>query len=189
MNDSKDSSLKSKVSEITVTAPPAIDPLPKGAINYMTPAGAKRLREELHMVTDSVRPKLLEVIAWAASNGDRSENGDYIYGKRRLRELDRRILYLNKRIDALEVVNPLDNEGATVVRFGASVDLRSDVSENKSYTIVGVDETDIARGRISWISPIGKALLQKQLGNFVEIKTPGGSIEYEITRIRYFEID
>jgi transcription elongation factor GreB len=158
--------------------------LPADTKNYITPAGFRRLHEELAHLWKVERPKLVDIIAWAASNGDRSENGDYIYGKRKLREIDRRIRFLNKRIDAAEVV---DNAGRThaKVYFGATVTVADENGEEQTVTIVGIDESDPGRGRVSWISPIATALLKGSVGDVVTLKTPRGSEEIEILAIRY----
>jgi transcription elongation factor GreB len=157
---------------------------PTGAKHYITPAGRKRLSDELTRLWEVERRKLVETIAWAASNGDRSENGDYIYGKRRLREIDRRIRFLSKRLDVVEVV---DNSGkdADQVFFGATVTFVDDKDEKRSVSIVGTDEVDAGRGRVSWISPIAKALLRARVGDTVTLRTPLGSEELEIVDVRY----
>jgi transcription elongation factor GreB len=161
-------------------------PLPSGK-NYITPQGLAKLREELRQILDEQRPELVKVISWAASNGDRSENGDYIYGKRKLREIDRRIRFLSKRIELAEVVNPLEKSGKTVA-FGATVVVEDESGKRKTYSIVGVDETDISKGRISWLSPMGKALLQGEKGEVVTIRTPKGEEDLEIVDVRYEEL-
>jgi transcription elongation factor GreB len=160
--------------------------LPSGK-NYITPAGLKKLRDELTRLLDVDRPEVVRVVSWAASNGDRSENGDYIYGKRRLREIDRRIRFLTKRIEIAEVVNPLEKKGETVL-FGATVVVSDEDDRKKTFSIVGVDETDVGRGRISWISPIGKALLQARKGDVVTVKTPRGDEDLEVLEVRYEEL-
>lgn len=161
-------------------------PLPSGK-NYITPAGAKRLRDELNLLLDETRPEIVRVVSWAASNGDRSENGDYIYGKRRLREIDKRIRFLTKRLEIAEIVTPSESK-TDVVLFGATVKLEDEEGKKKIYSIVGVDETDVARGRISWISPIGKALLQAKKGDVVTVHTPRGEEDLEILEVRYEEL-
>ncbi len=158
-----------------------------GGKNYITPAGAARLKAELHDLLTRERPKLVEVVAWAAGNGDRSENADYIYGKRRLREIDRRIRFLQKRLDAALVVDPALQKGP-VVLFGATVTVRDEDDREKVFRIVGVDETDAAKGKVSWVSPIGKVLLQTQVGDVVLLKTPKGDEELEVLKIEYVEI-
>jgi len=158
--------------------------LPRDFKNYITPAGFQRLHDELARLWKVERPKLVDTIAWAASNGDRSENGDYIYGKRRLREIDRRIRFLNQRIDAAVVV---DNAGKAHHRvyFGATVTVAEESGEQRTVSIVGVDESDPGRGRVSWISPIATALLKGSVGDVVTLKTPRGSEELEIVDLRY----
>lgn len=158
--------------------------LPQGTKNYITPPGALKLRQELHQLLHELRPEVVKTVSWAASNGDRSENGDYIYGKRRLREIDRRIRFLSKRLDAAEVVDPA-TQSSDKVLFGATVLVRDEEERDRTYRIVGIDETDVRRGHVSWISPIGKALLQAKMGDTVTLKTPRGDEELEIVSIRY----
>lgn len=153
-----------------------------GGKNYITPPGFQRLRAELSNLLNVERPKLCETIAWAASNGDRSENADYIYGKRRLREIDRRIRFLTKRLEAAEVVDPTKQPKDKVL-FGAKVTVEDEEGEKKTYQIVGVDETDAKNGQISWTSPVGKALLQGKVGDSVVLNTPKGEHELEILKI------
>jgi transcription elongation factor GreB len=162
--------------------------LPGGFTNYITPAGHKRLNEELTRLWKIERPKLVDTIAWAASNGDRSENGDYIYGKRKLREIDRRIRFLSKRLDSAVVVN---NAGKMHDRvyFGATVTVVDEAGAERTVSIVGVDELDPARGRVSWISPIATALLKGSVGEVVTLRTPRGAEELEIVDIRYDPLD
>ena len=131
--------------------------LPAGQKNYITPGGAKKLRDELHELVNTTRPKITEIVSWAASLGDRSENGDYIYNKRKLREIDRRIHFLTKRLEAAEIVDPTTIKSDRI-HFGATVTIRNESDELKTYTIIGVDETDVKRGRISWISPLSMVL-------------------------------
>ena len=159
-------------------------PTPDGSTNYITPAGHKRLNHELARLWTVDRPKLVETIAWAASNGDRSENGDYIYGKRKLREIDRRIRFLSKRLDSAVVV---DNAGKQHDRvyFGATVSVLDESGAERTVSIVGVDELDPARGRVSWISPIATALLKASVGDVVTLRTPRGVEELEVVAIRY----
>lgn len=151
----------------------------------MTPQGYARLKRELLHLLDVERPELVKVVSWAASNGDRSENGDYLYGKKRLREIDRRIHYLNKRLDKPEVVDPAMRGETDQIFFGATVDYIDGSGEERTVTIVGVDEVDTARGHVSWISPIAKALLKRRSGDSLSLVTPGGIEDIEITDVRY----
>jgi transcription elongation factor GreB len=163
----------------------AADPgMPDGFTNYITPAGRQRLNDELTRLWKVDRPQLVETIAWAASNGDRSENGDYIYGKRKLREIDRRIRFLSKRLDSAVVV---DNAGKDHDRvyFGATVTVADESGAERTVSIVGVDELDPGRGRVSWISPIATALLKASVGDVVILRTPRGNENLEILAIRY----
>lgn len=164
-------------------------PIPTGLKNYITPAGFKRLKDEALHLLDKERPELVKVIQWAASNGDRSENADYIYGKRRLREIDRRIRFLTKRLDAAVVVDPAAREDTDQVFFGATVTLMHEDGVEKIYSIVGIDEADVSRGRISWISPLAKALIKAREGDTVTVRTPGGNESLEIVGIEYKAID
>jgi transcription elongation factor GreB len=161
------------------------EPLPAGAKNYMTPAGFQRLRDELQHLLRVERPKVVETVSWAAGNGDRSENGDYIYGKKRLREIDRRIRFLTKRLDSGQVVDPAQQKQTDRVFFGATVTYANSRGEEKTVTIVGVDEADLAEGKISWISPIARALLKAEEGDTVELRTPAGVERIEVVSIRY----
>ena len=164
-------------------------PLPAGLKNYITPAGFKRLKDEALRLLDKERPDLVKVIQWAASNGDRSENADYIYGKRRLREIDRRIRFLTKRLDAAVVVDPAAREPTDQVFFGATVSLATANGAQKHYSIVGIDEADVSRGRISWISPLAKALIKAREGDTVVVRTPAGEESLEIVGVEYKAID
>ena len=164
--------------------PPA---LPPGAKNYITPAGYARLKHELQQLLDQERPELVKVIAWAASNGDRSENADYIYGKRRLREIDRRIRFLTRRLEIAEVIDPA-RTGVEQVFFGATVTYRDSKGVERTISIVGQDEVDPARGRVSWISPVARALNKARAGSVVSVKTPAGAEELEVTDIRYVQL-
>ena len=163
--------------------------LPAGTRNYISPAGHARLRNELEHLVKRERPHVVEVVAWAASNGDRSENGDYIYGKRRLREIDRRIRFLTKRLELAEIVDPLRQGGNDQVFFGARVTLLEPDGVENTYTIVGVDETDLSRGRISWISPLARVLIKAREGDTVRLQSPVGVRELEIVEVRYETID
>lgn len=162
--------------------------LPEGTKNYMTPKGAEKLKAELRHLVSVERPKITDVVSWAASLGDRSENADYIYGKRRLREIDRRIRFLTKRLEVAEIVDPTQTQ-ADSVRFGATVRVSLDGEEEKTYSIVGIDETDGKRGRISWISPLGKVLLRTKVGDVVTLRAPKGEMDVEILEIRYIAIE
>jgi len=164
-----------------------VSPLPVGARNYMTPGGFGRLKDELERLVQKERPELVATVAWAAGNGDRSENGDYIYGKKRLREIDRRIRFLIRRLDAAEVVDPAAHrdEGADQVFFGATVTLHSAKDGERTVSIVGIDEIDTARGYISWVSPMARALIKAREGDTVTLHTPGGVDELEIVQVRY----
>ncbi|HZP94645.1 MAG TPA: transcription elongation factor GreB [Burkholderiales bacterium] len=167
----------------------SVPALPAGVKNYVTPAGYKRLKDEALQLLDKERPELVKVIQWAASNGDRSENADYIYGKRRLREIDRRIRFLTKRLDAAVVVDPATREETDQVFFGATVTVADPSGEEKTYAIVGIDEADATRGRISWISPLARALLKAYEGDTVTLRTPAGEERLEIVRVEYKAID
>jgi transcription elongation factor GreB len=165
----------------------AAESAPQVEKNYITPAGYRRLREELAALWEVERPKLVETIAWAASNGDRSENADYIYGKRRLREVDRRVRFLSKRIDSAEVVNSAGRDDDRAY-FGATVTYRDGAGVERTVSIVGIDEVDPARGRVSWLSPVAKALLRAREGDVVTLRTPAGAEEIEVLDVRYDEL-
>jgi len=165
-----------------------VSPLPQGARNYMTPGGYARLAAELENLNKVERPALVATVSWAAGNGDRSENGDYIYGKKRLREIDRRIRFLVKRLDRAEVVDPAarrDDDNADRVFFGATVTISDASGAARTVSIVGIDEIDTARGYISWISPMARALLKAREGDVVTLRTPGGVEELEVHSVRY----
>ena len=161
--------------------------IPAGAKNYITPAGHRRMREELLHLIDEARPEVVRLVSWAASNGDRSENGDYIYGKRRLREIDRRIRFLTKRLDLAEVVDASRQEQLDRVFFGATVDYATRDGEEQTVTIVGVDEVDLDRGYVSWVSPVARALLKARVGDTVTLLTPLGPAPIEVLDVRYPE--
>jgi len=163
-------------------AAPALLP---GGKNYITPTGYAALRAEFDELFRVERPKLVETIAWAASNGDRSENGDYIYGKRRLRQVDSRIRFLSKRIEAAEVVDPARQGNAEQVFFGATVTYANSKGEEVAVQIVGVDEADPSHGRISWVSPVARALLKAREGDVVTLMTPAGREQLDVLEIRY----
>jgi transcription elongation factor GreB len=162
--------------------------LPAAGKNYMTPAGYSQMKGEFDQLWKIERPKLVETIAWAASNGDRSENGDYIYGKKRLREIDRRIRYLSKRLDHAEVVDPANRDATNQVFFGATVTV-SDAGKEETFAIVGIDEADPGRSRISWVAPLARVLLKAREGDIVVLQTPGGRRELEITQVLYVPLD
>ncbi|SFF14522.1 transcription elongation factor GreB [Paracidovorax wautersii] len=163
----------------------AAAPLPAGSKNYMTPAGYARLRSELLDLMDNERPRVVEVVHWAASNGDRSENGDYLYGKKRLREIDRRIRFLTKRLEIAEVVDPSVHAGSDQIFFGATVTYADDEGAERTITILGVDEADNGRSEVSWISPVARALLKAREGDAVALQTPGGTRTLEVLSVRY----
>jgi transcription elongation factor GreB len=174
-----------KETEAEDELPDEPDLLPAGVKNYVTPRGLQRLQDELRQLARVERPKLVETALWAAGNGDRSENGDYIYGKRRLREIDRRIRFLTKRIEAAEVVSPERQKNRDQVFFGATVTYANARGEEHTVTIVGVDEADLAEHRVSWISPIARALLKARERDVVELRTPAGADTIEVIAIRY----
>ncbi len=163
----------------------ALPPVPAGSRNYITPAGYARLRAELMHLIDQERPKLVEVVYWAASNGDRSENGDYIYGKKRLREIDRRIRFLTQRLELAEIADPTVHHGGDQVFFGATVRYAPENDTEREITIVGIDEADSLQGQVSWISPISRALLKARVGDVVKLVTPGGVREVEVLAVSY----
>jgi transcription elongation factor GreB len=163
-------------------------PIPAGSKNYMTPHGWRRMRDELSHLVKVERPEVTHVVSWAARNGDRSENADYQYGKKRLREIDRRIRYLAKRLENAEVVDPALREETDQVFFAATVTYSNSAGDELTVRIVGLDETDHARGLISWISPVARALIKAREGDTVALATPGGREELEILEVRYEEI-
>lgn len=165
--------------------PEEADPLPRNLPNYITQQGLDRLRDELQQLRGVERPELVEVVAWAAGNGDRSENGDYIYGKKRLREIDRRIRFLLKRIESAQVVDPRRQTKRDQVFFGAWVTYEDGAGKEHRVRIVGIDEAHSERGEISWISPVAKALLRSEEGDVVTVQTPTGPDELEILEIEY----
>jgi transcription elongation factor GreB len=156
--------------------------------NYMTPAGAERMRRELKKLRYEERPEITKVVSWAAGNGDRSENGDYLYGKKRLREIDKRMRFLAKRLESAVIVDPLTIT-ASYVQFGATVELRFEDDSEKTYSIVGVNEIDVARGRISWQSPLARALMKAAEGDIVTFQSPKGITEVEVLAVRYVELE
>lgn len=160
-------------------------PLPAGVKNYISPEGYRRLKDELLRLLDSERPEVVRTVSWAASNGDRSENGDYIYGKKRLREIDRRIRWLTRRLDLAEVVDASQHAGSDQIFFGATVDYIVEGSDLRTITIVGVDEAEPLAGKVSWVAPIARGLLKAREGDIVTLRTPGGTEEIEIVEVRY----
>ncbi|MBL8832741.1 MAG: transcription elongation factor GreB [Rhodospirillales bacterium] len=163
----------------------ALPPLPPGTRNYITPAGWQRLQDELRNLLRVERPKVVETVSWAAGNGDRSENGDYIYGKRRLREIDRRIRFLTKRLEIAEIVDPKLQKNRKQVFFGATVTFVNGRDETKTVRIVGIDETRGEEGEIAWISPVARALLRAGVGDMVDVRTPNGTDQLEVLAIAY----
>ena len=167
-------------------------PLPVGSKNYITPAGHQRLKDEFQYLLNKERPAVTSAVSWAAKNGDRSENADYQYGKKRLREIDKRLRFLTKRLDNAEVVDPAaprDEEIAERVFFGATVSYVNARGEEKTVTIVGIDELDMKRGYITWISPLARALMKARIGDAVVLRAPGGTEELEIVDVRYQSVE
>jgi transcription elongation factor GreB len=156
--------------------------------NYMTPAGFRALADELEQLLKIERPKVTELVQWAASNGDRSENADYLYGKKRLREIDRRVRFLSSRLDRALVVDPLSIKSKEI-KFGATVDLQDEEGQKRKVSIVGIDEVDTSRGHLSWQSPMGRALLNKSVGEEAVVVTPQGEIIYEILQVTYRSLE
>ncbi|MBC7604441.1 MAG: transcription elongation factor GreB [Ramlibacter sp.] len=159
--------------------------LPSGTKNYITPQGYARLRAELLQLMDDDRPKVVEAVHWAAKNGDRSENGDYIYGKKRLREIDKRIRFLTKRLEIAQIADPSAHHGEDQVFFGATVTYADESGLERTVTILGVDEADTLKGEVSWISPIARALLKAREGDAVKLVTPAGAQEVEVLKVEY----
>ena len=153
--------------------------------NYMTPSGFEALKQELRTLLYAERPKIVEIVSWAAGNGDRSENGDYIYGKKRLREIDRRVRYLTQQIESADVIDPTAQRHLTQVFFGATVSYIREDNRECTVHIVGVDEADAERGKISWLSPLAKSLMKARVGDSIVARTPGGTETLEITDLRY----
>ncbi len=156
-----------------------------GARNYITAAGYARIHAELMELMDVERPKVVEIVHWAASNGDRSENGDYIYGKKRLREIDRRIRFLTKRLSLAAVVDPTAHHGSDQIFFGASVTYADDSGAQRTVTILGIDEVDSAQDQVSWVSPIARTLLKSRSGDVLQLATPAGLVEIEVLSVCY----
>ena len=163
----------------------ALPPLPAGVRNYLTPQGYARLRAELLGLLDDDRPKVVETVSWAAKNGDRSENGDYLYGKKRLREIDRRIRFLTRRLDIAEVADPSLHHGSDQVFFGAAVTFVNAAGLERTITIKGIDEADNLAGEVSWVSPVARALLKARVGDEVLLTTPLGAERIEVLAVRY----
>lgn len=161
------------------------DPLPVGAKNYMTPYGAEMLQTELRFLLREERPRIVEIVSWAAGNGDRSENGDYIYNKKRLREIDRRVRYLTKRLEDVEIVDPRRQQGIEQVFFGAVVSYVREDDTEVTVKLVGVDEADMAEGKINWLSPVARALMKARVGDAVEVRTVSGAETIEVLSVCY----
>jgi transcription elongation factor GreB len=164
---------------------PQLPALPGGGKNYITPQGYARLRAELFELIDNERPKVVDIVHWAASNGDRSENGDYLYGKKRLREIDRRIRFLTKRLEIAEVTDPSAHHGSDQVFFGATVTYADAAGRERTVTILGIDEADSAQAQVSWISPIARTLLKARVGDELKLVTPAGVEEIEVLDVAY----
>lgn len=162
-----------------------LPPIPSGGKNYITPQGYARLRGELLELMDNERPKVVEAVFWAASNGDRSENGDYLYGKKRLREIDRRIRFLTKRMEIAEIIDPSVHFGNTQIFFGATVVYADEAGLERTVTIMGIDEANTAQGEVSWISPIARTLLKAREGDALKLVMPDRVSEIEVLRVRY----
>ena len=164
---------------------PKLPALPSGVKNYITPQGYARVRAELLDLIDNERPKVVEIVHWAASNGDRSENGDYIYGKKRLREIDRRIRFLTKRVEVMAVTDPAVHHGTEQIFFGATVTYLDDAGVERTVTILGIDEADSSQAQVSWVSPIARTLLKARIGDVLQLVTPLGLAAIEVIRVRY----
>ena len=162
-----------------------LPPLPAGSKNYITPQGYGVLRDELFELIDNERPRIVEIVHWAASNGDRSENGDYLYGKKRLREIDRRIRFLTKRLEIAEITDPSNHHGKDQVFFGATVTYVDEADVERTVTILGIDEADSLKAEVTWVSPIARALLKSREGDVVKLVTPVGVQEVEVVEVRY----
>lgn len=162
-----------------------LDPLPLNTKNLMTPEGFDTLKKELHFLLHDERPKITEIVSWAAGNGDRSENGDYLYNKKRLREIDRRVRYLTKRIESAEVVNPKKQQGIEQVFFGATVTYVKEDDTELTVKLVGVDEADMDKGKINWLSPVARALMKSRPGDTVDVRTEFGTDTLEIITVEY----
>ena len=171
-----------------IEEPDEPSPLPAGVKNYITPQGFATLRDELKQLRRVERPKVVELVSWAAGNGDRSENGDYLYGKKRLREIDRRMRFILKRLEVAEVVDPANQKNRDQVFFGASVTYVEKDDSEHTIRIVGIDEAALDLGKVSWISPIARALMKAQEGDVVELRTPGGTRAIEVIGITYSDV-
>jgi transcription elongation factor GreB len=180
-SDSDDAQAQADSDELDAGQPP----LPAGTRNYMTPQGYRRLREELMTLLDNERPTVVETVSWAAKNGDRSENGDYLYGKKRLREIDRRIRFLTKRLDLAEVADPSLHHGSDQIFFGATVTYANAQGVKRTITIKGIDEADSLQGEVSWVSPIARALHKAREGDEVALRTPGGLEHLDVLAVSY----
>lgn len=163
----------------------SLPPLPAGTKNYITPEGYHRLRTELLNLIDIERPKIVDIVSWAASNGDRSENGDYLYGKKRLREIDRRIRFLTRRLELAEITDPSIHRGNDQVFFGAEVTYVDEDGAETTVRILGIDEADSARGEVSWVAPVSRTLLKARVGDVLRLVTPGGTKEIEVVKVVY----
>lgn len=163
--------------------------IPKGAKNYITPDGLRRLQDELRHLKTVERPKVVEIVSWAAGNGDRSENGDYLYGKKRLREIDRRIRFLLKRLEIAEPVDPSLQKNRDQVFFGATVTYVDEQDRERKVRIVGIDEARLEKGEVSWISPVARALMKARIGDVVDLRTPHGVEQIEVLKIEYRDGD
>ena len=161
------------------------DALPAHVKNYMTPTGFAAMQAELRTLMRDERPKVVETVSWAAGNGDRSENGDYIYGKKRLREIDRRVRYLIKRLDSAEVVDPRQQQRLEQVFFGATVTYAREDGREATVTLVGVDEADLTQNKISWLAPVAKALMKARPGDIRELRSPAGTESIEVLAVEY----
>ena len=162
-----------------------LPPLPAGGKNYITPQGYAVLRDELFELIDNERPRIVDIVHWAASNGDRSENGDYLYGKKRLREIDRRIRFLTKRLEIAEVADPALHHGNDQVFFGATVTYAEGDGPERTITIMGIDEADSLHGEVSWVSPIARTLLKARVGDELKLVTPSGVVDIEVLDVQY----
>lgn len=174
-----------KETEDTDDDGPTLPALPAGGKNYITPAGYARIKTELLDLIDNERPKVVEIVHWAASNGDRSENGDYLYGKKRLREIDRRIRFLTKRLEMAVVSDPAVHHGSDQIFFGATVVYVDESDVSRTVTILGIDEADSSLMQVSWVSPIARTLLKARTGDVLQLVTPSGPVEIEVVSVSY----